>query len=159
VLDLGCGSAEILSHLGNVSYIGIDLNAAKIARARAEHGHRGHFLAGDFACLRADSAGKFDLVLCIGLLHHLDDQRVRELAALAYAYLSPSGRLIGVDPVFVEGQHWIARRLAAMDSGRHVRTAAAYQALIAPTFANCKTHIEHDLARVPYSHCITIAWR
>jgi SAM-dependent methyltransferase len=113
VLDLGCGSGAILPYLGKVSYVGIDLNAAHIARARNRYGDRGCFHSGDFASLKSETAGTFDLELCLGLLHHLDDRRVEELGRLAHAYLAPAARFLAVDLVFTEDQPWIARLLAA----------------------------------------------
>ena len=157
VLDLGCGPASILPCLGKVSYVGIDLNGDHIEKARADHGAAGSFHAGDFASLQTDLKGTFDLVLCLGFLHHIDDRRVLELARLAREYLAPGGRFFAIDPVFADGQPKIARWLAANDSGRCVRTASAYRNLVAPAFGNCETHVRHDLLRVPYSHCISTA--
>lgn len=157
VLDLGCGPAAILPMLGDVQYIGIDANTAHIDAARAEHGDKGQFIADDFACLKQTQGQSFDLVLCLGLLHHLDDHRVAELAHLARSYLAPGGRFIALDPVFEDGQHAIARWLAAGDSGQNVRGEQGYADLVRPAFADTRTVVRHDLLRIPYSHCITIA--
>ncbi|MEQ1651300.1 MAG: class I SAM-dependent methyltransferase [Hyphomicrobium sp.] len=160
ILDLGCGPAAILPFLiqaTKVSYIGIDLNAAHIASARTEHGDSGRFHAGDFASLKDELAGTVDLVICLGLLHHLEDDRVAELGRLAHSYLAPGGRFVAADPVFADGQAWIARRLAAADAGQRVRKAEGYRSLIGQAFAGCQSHVRHDLLRVPYSHCITVA--
>jgi SAM-dependent methyltransferase len=160
ILDLGCGPAAILPFLQQttkVSYVGIDLNEAHIASAHAEHGDSGRFHAGDFASLKNELGGTVDLVICLGLLHHLEDDRVVELGRLAHTYLAPGGRLIAADPVFAEGQAWVARQLAAADAGKRVRTADGYRSLIGQTFQDCMFHLRHDLLRVPYSHCITIA--
>lgn len=159
VLDLGCGPAAILPLLKEVAYIGIDLNPAHIASAQLAHGDRGTFHVGDFTHRRLDLGESFDIVLCIGLLHHLEDQRVVELAQLARDYLSPGGRLITVDPVFADGQSIFARQLARADSGQCVRTAQGYGALLEMAFEDCVTYVRHDLLRVPYSHCITVATR
>ena len=157
VLDLGCGPASILPLLGEVDYVGIDLNPRHIEQARAASPDRGTFLVKSSAELNVDEMGPFDLVCCFGLLHHLEDQEAAELARHARAALKPSGRLVAVDPVFEEGQHWIARRLAQADSGQCVRQASAYKALIESAFSSCETHVRHDLLRIPYSHCINIA--
>jgi len=157
VLDLGCGSAAILPYLGEVDYVGIDLNPEHIAQARATHGDRGTFHSGDFGSLPVDRKNTFDLVLCLGILHHLDDIRMSELVAMARGYLAPGGRFIAVDPVFEDGQPPIARWLAKLDSGKCVRTAPQYAALIASAFECCTTTVRHDLLQVPYSHCICSA--
>ncbi len=121
ILDLGCGPATILDAMPEVHYVGIDLNEAHIEQARGAYGNRGSFHCGDFAMLKQKMAGTFDLVLCIGLLHHIEDARVRELASLVASYLAPTGRFVAIDPVYSDDQNWIARRLAAADSGQCVR--------------------------------------
>jgi len=157
VLDLGCGPASILPILGDLDYTGIDANADHIASATARYGSRGKFIADDFACLAQEQSASFDLVLCLGLLHHLEDERVTELAQLARAYLKPSGRFVAVDPVFEDGQHGIARWLAARDAGQCVRYETGYGDLVGAAFARCETQVRHNLLHVPYSHCITMA--
>lgn len=159
ILDLGCGPAAILPFLGDVAYVGVDLNAEHIALARAAYGNRARFQAGDFASLQGELESTFDCVLCFGLLHHLDDQRVVELARLAHGYLRPGGRFVAVDPVFDDAQHAIARWLAAADSGRFVRRASGYGQLVGAEFPDCQIHVRHDLLRIPYSHCITTGAR
>jgi SAM-dependent methyltransferase len=157
VLDLGCGPASILPILGEVDYTGIDANADHIASATARYGARGKFIADDFACLTQQQSASFDLVLCLGLLHHLEDERVTELARLARTYLKPSGRFVAVDPVFENGQHGIARWLATRDAGQCVRYETGYRDLVGAAFGRCVTKVRHNLLHVPYSHCITMA--
>ena len=40
VIDIGCGSAEVLRYLPDVDYIGIDINPDYIAFARRTYGNR-----------------------------------------------------------------------------------------------------------------------
>ena len=157
VLDLGCGPASFLPFLGDVDYVGIDLNEKHIAQAKATFPDRGTFLTKSSSDVDLDELGSFNLVCCFGLLHHLEDAEVIDLVRFARAALKPTGRLVTVDPVFEDGQHWIARRLAEADSGQCVRHATAYRALVLSDFPHCNTYIRHDLLRVPYSHCINVA--
>ena len=41
VIDIGCGSAEVLRYLPDVDYIGIDINPDYIAFARRTYGSKG----------------------------------------------------------------------------------------------------------------------
>ncbi|MGE7470876.1 class I SAM-dependent methyltransferase [Bosea sp. NPDC003192] len=157
VLDLGCGSGALLPFLGTVDYVGIDTNEKHIETARSLHGKNGRFICGDFTSIAAETERSFDTVLCIGLLHHLDDERVIEISHLARRYLVPSGRMIALDPVFEAGQNPIARLLAAADAGARVRTAEGYRELVSQALDNVEVHVRHDMMRVPYSHCITTA--
>jgi len=159
VIDLGCGPGAILPFLGGVSYTGIDENPGHIARARQRNGGRGTFIAGDFAKALEQSFGTFDLVLCLGLLHHLADARASELLSLARSLLASGGRMVAVDPAFTSDQPRIARWLASRDSGQAVRSPDAYRQLVEPHFSRIETHVRHDLLRLPYTHHILIAWR
>lgn len=156
VLDLGCGPAAILPYLGPVHYVGIDANAAHVEQAQRVFAGLGQFIAGDFSRATEQGVG-FDIVLCLGLLHHLDDHAVRALAKLGSSCLKPGGRLIAVDPAFVDGQNPVARFLAAKDSGQNVRTPDGYGSLLGTSFGDIDTHVRSDLLIVPYTHCITTA--
>lgn len=157
ILDLGCGPASIRPAMGGVAYVGIDLNPDHIARAQAVKAPSDRLHVGDFASLTGELSGSFDQVLCIGLLHHLDDERLREVGRLARAYLKPGGRFFAIDPVFEERQNPIAWLLAKLDSGQHVRDAAGYRSVLEKDFPSVETVVRRDLLKVPYSHCITTA--
>jgi hypothetical protein len=76
------------------------------------------------------------------------------LAGLAKAALKKSGRLVTLDPCFVEGQSPIARFLLSRDRGQNVRDAEGYRALMSSTFDSMASHIRHDLNLFPYTHLI-----
>lgn len=156
VLDIGCGSAAILPLLGTVDYVGIDSNEDHIMAARERHGTTGRFIVGGAEASENQPDAWFDIVYCIGLLHHLDDQAARQLADVAFRKLRAGGRLVAVDPAFVAGQHPLAEFLARRDSGRCVREPDGYGALLG-RFSHVSTQVRHDLMRVPYTHCITTA--
>ena len=78
VIDIGCGSAQVLRYLPDVDYIGIDINPDYIAFARRTYGNKGTFLVGDTQSFRGDPRFKdADIVMAFGLLHHLDDEEAR----------------------------------------------------------------------------------
>ena len=156
VLDIGCGSAAILPLLGAVDYVGIDANEGHIAAARERHGEAGRFIAGGAEASESLPDAWFDIVYCVGVLHHLDNEAVRTLADVASRKLRAGGRLVAIDPAFVAGQHPVAAFLARRDSGRCVRDPDGYSSLL-DQFSNVTTQVRHDLLRVPYTHCITTA--
>ena len=159
ILDFGCGPAHVLRHLDCDHYVGIDRNGEHIDAARRVHGDRGQFICGDFEDFARDAAEQFDTVLCLGFFHHLDDERAASVAGMAQSVLKPEGVLVAIDPAFVKGQHIVARWMAKLDSGKHVRAPEAYSALLAPSFASVTSEVRHDLLSIPYTHCITRAWR
>ncbi len=157
VLDFGCGPGTMLPYLGDVVYTGIDLNADHIATAKTQFGDRAAFHAGDIETLDKDIHGPFDLAICVGVLHHLDDSQVDSLCRIVFDRLAPQGRFVTVDPAFVEGQNAIARWLASRDSGQSVRAPEGYSQRIRQFFPSVEVSVRHNLLRVPYTHCINIA--
>ncbi|HEU4950490.1 MAG TPA: class I SAM-dependent methyltransferase [Holophagaceae bacterium] len=154
VLDIGCGTADILDHLPEVAYHGFDLNPRYIASAQARYGARGTFRCEDVRAVTESEPGTYDLVLAIGILHHLDDAEAAGLLRLARAALRPGGRLITFDSCYVVGQSRIAKLLIDLDRGRNTRTEPAYRALAEAAFSSVKSAVHHDLLHFPYTHAI-----
>ena|SRR5258706_7970684 len=155
VLDLGCGPGTFCPFLAGTHYKGIDLNVAHIAAARER------FKGLDFECCDAgafltSTNQKFDLILLIGLLHHLDDNHVLSVMRGCLQVLNVGGRIVALDPAFEEHQNPIAYALARLDSGRNVRYQDQYLKLVQEIFPNSSGFLRRDLLRVPYTHAVTI---
>lgn len=152
ILDLGCGPAEILSSLPtDVAYTGYDMSADYIAAAKAKFGDRGTFHCRLLEQAEAATLEPFDLVMGIGVLHHLDDSTARQFMTLAKAALKPGGRVLTVDPCFAPGQNPIARFLISKDRGQNVRNEAGYRALAEGTYPDVAGAVTHR-AWIPYTH-------
>jgi SAM-dependent methyltransferase len=154
LLDIGCGTAAILSFLPQrVEYWGYDISAPYIQDAKNRFGARGHFHCGLFDALELDRIPKLDVVIAIGVLHHLDDSEAIGLFELARRALKRDGRAITMDPCFAHGQNPVARFLIGRDRGQNVRTADRYMALPRPHFGQIKGQLRHR-AWIPYTHWI-----
>jgi len=155
ILDLGCGPATILKYLPeNIHYVGVDVSIKYIEAAKATYGDRGHFYCLPVEALHDAGIGGFDLVMGLGVLHHLDDDQARSFFAIAFNVLKMDGRCLTVDPCFVQGRYLIAGILIRMDWGKNIRTADRYAALAKDTFSHITYNIHHDRLRVPYTHHI-----
>jgi len=155
VLDIGCGPAEILTHLPNdIDYHGFDVEPNYIETARARYGDRGSFAVRAVTPDAVNDIGTFDVVMSLAVLHHLTDEEADTLFASAAKVLRPGGRVVTLDCAYVAGQHPIAYFLAAIDRGRHVRKPDDYVALARRHFRNVDAAVLHDLISVPYTHCI-----
>jgi len=157
ILDIGCGTGSILDHFPReVHYVGYDLNPKYIANARERYASRAHFFEADVMCSAAPNieGEKFDLVLALGLLHHLVDAEARCVCASAHAHLKDGGMFITFDPVYVSQQSRIARFVISRDRGQGVRTPEGYLALVEPMFETVKRQVRTDLLRIPYTHYV-----
>lgn len=152
ILDLGCGPADILDSLPeDVTYVGYDMSPEYIAAARARFASRGTFHCRLLEETEVASLPSFDLVMGIGVLHHLDDTTARRFMRIAKAALKPGGRIYTVDPCLEPGQSPIARFLISRDRGQHVRDAAGYLALPDGLGLEVQGTVTHQ-AWIPYTH-------
>ncbi|HXH72021.1 MAG TPA: class I SAM-dependent methyltransferase [Mariprofundaceae bacterium] len=155
MLDIGCGTAEILRHLpADTRYSGFDASEPYIDYARQHFGSRGSFRAELVERATLSELGRFDLVLAFGLLHHLDDDAAAALFGLAAEALDQGGKLVTIDPTYVDGQHPLARWMIGKDRGQNIRTPDEYAALARRHFGDVACHVRHDLLYIPYSHTI-----
>ena len=151
VLDIGCGTADILRYLTDVEYVGFEPEPAYVERARAVFGTRATFHLGLFDADAAAAMQPMDLAFATGVLHHMSDDEVRELFRLLRIVVKPGHRVVTIDPVYVAGQNPIARLFISLDRGRHVRTPEHYARLARESFSDVSGRVNH-MRFPPYSH-------
>lgn len=153
ILDIGCGPAEILTYLPNVNYYGFDISNAYIERAKIKYGEKGKFFTKYLDTEDLNWLPKFDLVLMLGVLHHMDDNVATDILSIAHNALKSEGRLLTIDPVYDDRQSYIARFLVSKDRGQYVRTREEYLLLATYFFNNVNIDIRYR-KWIPYTHCI-----
>ena len=159
VLDLGCGPADILNFLTPfIDYTGIDASSNYIGAAKNK------FPDQKFICTTFDSNtkldGKFDVVLAVGLIHHLNDETSRNLIVNASKVLNDGGQFITLDNVLYNGQSWLNRWIIKQDRGNYIRNLREYTSLFPQDkFSQIQFDLREDLLRIPYSHVISICKR
>jgi len=154
ILDLGCGPGDLVAYLPPVEYLGIDASDKYIQAARRRFAGKATFFCEQISTTTLKKTAYFDIVLALGLLHHLNDEEARQLFQVAMAALKPTGRLITLDGVFVENQSAMARWIISKDRGQYVRSKEDYLHLAAQVFPKISVNIRHDLLQIPYTHII-----
>jgi SAM-dependent methyltransferase len=151
VIDIGCGPARVLQSLPDVKYFGLDINPDYIAFARRTYGDKGTFVVGDTRSLRGDSRFKdADIVIAVGVLHHLDDEEAADCIRFAYDALKRGGRLVCYDACWIPNQGVVSRYIMSHDRGRNIRTEQQCRQLAAKVFSNVHTWIDTKPLRIPY---------
>ena len=151
VIDIGCGSALALQWLPEAQYIGLDINPDYIAFARRTYGSKGTFVVGDARSLRADSRFQnADIVMVLGVLHHLDDQDAADCIQFAHDALKPNGRFVCHEACWVPNQGAVSKYIMGSDRGRNIRTEQQYRELAAKVFRSVNSWVDTKPMRIPY---------
>lgn len=151
VLDFGCGTGDALRFLPAVQYCGIDSNVNYLRRARRRYASRGEFVEGGINELSALPSGEYDLVLALGVLHHLDNLTAEQAIVQFARVLRPGGRFVSHDPVLVDGQGRLARWFVQHDRGRHVRAVEQIVRLARVAFARVEPVVVPRPLRIPFT--------
>ena len=155
ILDIGCGPGVLVPYLPAVEYVGFDASAEYIQAAQEQYGDRATFYCQQVSAETLIEHSQFDLVLAVGVLHHLDDAEALQLCYLAEAALKPGGRFITFDGCYLSGQSSLARYLLSRDRGQNVRDQDGYTKIVSQVFSkDVVVSIRHDLLRIPYTHII-----
>lgn len=158
LLDVGCGTAELLQHLPETTfYVGFDVSVKYINSAKRSFSHRSaEFFAEQVTGETLTPYEPFDRVVATGLIHHLDDCEVIHLFQLAKGKLKDDGFFVSIDPCYVDNQALISKMLIDHDRGKNVRTLWDYKRLAESVFKKVDIHHRNNLLRIPYDHAILV---
>ena len=105
MLDVGTGTGHMLRRFARLfeRAVAIDHSEAMLDVTRATTARLGlsnvDFVAADAHAFLASEPRQFDLITCVGFLHHLQPSSLVELLRLARARLAPGGVLIVSEPI------------------------------------------------------------
>jgi len=150
ILDIGCGPAEILETLSDVNYFGFDVNKNHIDFAKKKYKDKGIFKCSKFSSKKINKKIKFDYVLLLGLLHHLNDKQSYFLLSEIKKVLKKKGMLITLDNIYIKNQNIFAKKLIDLDKGQNVRTKRQYLKILSKDFKKiqCKIYLQKF---IPYT--------
>ena len=151
VIDIGCGPGYTAKWLPGSRYFGFDVYGAYINYATRKFGRHAVFHCGLFSQQHASTLPKADLVLMMGLLHHLADEECVSLLRLAKSAMKTGGKLLTLDGCYRDGQSRIARYFLDSDRGEHIRTPESYIRIAQSVFGEVIPSVRDDLFFIPYT--------
>jgi hypothetical protein len=90
-----------------------------------------------------------DLVLMMGLLHHLPDEECVSLLRLAKSAMKKGGKLLAMDGCYRDGQPRIARCFLDWDRGEYIRAPESYVRIAQSVFDEVTPCLRDDLFFIP----------
>lgn len=128
VLDLGCGTGTLSGLFNKEGYLGIDIDKDSINLARKKN--KKYLYKIDNVTTFRDKK-KYDLVLIVGVLHHLNDPDVKKALKTISLHIKKGGRALIIEAIppisKINFMGWILRKL---DRGHYVRKLEEYEKLI-----------------------------
>ena len=135
IIDIGCGPGQIFPWLPSVNYLGLDINPSYIAAANKNYGNKATFVTGDVETVWNDDRFRSaDIVIGLGILHHLDDAQASRCIQFAHRCLKERGRFVCLEASWLKDQGFLSRYIMSRDRGQHIRTQESYRDLVLPFF-------------------------
>lgn len=156
VLDIGCGPGYAITYFPEPQYFGFDLSPRYIRYARSRFSANGMFFCSTFDESAAGSVPPVDVVLLMGLVHHLDDGAAVKLLGTIKQVMKPEGRLVTLDGGYRTGQPAIARMFLDNDRGEHIRDEQGYAELAGQVFSRVQAVVREDLFLIPYTAVVLV---
>jgi trans-aconitate methyltransferase len=154
VIDLGCGTGFSIPRLtGTKSYLGIDFSSNYLDKARSVPTKMStSFKVGDLGkpTWTEDLViSEPQVVLAMGLFHHLNDDQMETLFSSLSNLLPGGSCIISMDPVIVKTTSRVAKWVANNDRGKHVRTPNQLEEFIRFAGFGAKLRVFENQIRIP----------
>ena len=161
ITDIGCGPGSLLRSYKrlfpyNIKYHGFDPNEDYIASAKKQYGDFAKFHHGTTETFINDSRFQnSDLILCTGVLHHIDDKQAKSLFDFVHFNLKPqTGRFLAIEPVHLIKETFLSKWVMNQDRGMHIRKEPEWKKLMNNSGLEYKTNIITGLIRIPYNYIL-----
>ena len=142
VINVGSGPASILSDLPEINYYGYDINNSYIKYAKKKYQNKIYrFFCKKFNKGEISNCPKFDCVLLLGLLHHLNDKEFITTIRLIKSSLKINGKILILDNVIIKNQNFLSKFLINNDKGDNIRSLDQFKLILNKYFTKIKFQI------------------
>jgi 2-polyprenyl-3-methyl-5-hydroxy-6-metoxy-1,4-benzoquinol methylase len=156
VLDIGCGTSAILKFLSeyDIQYDGYDANSSYIDFSKDKWQNREKFkfhnqIVDEELLKKVGDVESYDIVLAIGLIHHLSDDDILTLVDTAYKALKSGGSFITFDPCYLDDMNILETIVYKYDRGRNIKRVNEYVDLLSSKFSTIEENLRGDMTTMP----------
>lgn len=154
VVEVGCGPGKILDTLGDVFYVGYDINSRYIGAAQKKYADRKNckFIVSDASKPELhDLVKECDVMLSLGVLHHLTDEQCEELLSMAVRAVSNKGRFVIYEPYIPISKDSIGDFFMKNDRGMNIKSLDGWHQLARKYFSSIKESLHSPVYILRYS--------
>lgn len=132
ILDLGSGNGYLCECFDKNGYEGYELDEFLVKRAKVDY-PKYKFFQSDITLLNLNK--KFDLILIIGVIHHLDNYNFNRLLGVLDKHLSKDGKLFIIEAIPpISKYNIVGKILRELDNGQYVRKTESYKKILLNKF-------------------------
>lgn len=127
ILDIGCGTGTLATMFRPKGYFGFDIDKPLVEYA-SERYKNYKFGVGDATNFHLGK--KFDYVVVVGVIHHLNDSQSRRVFLNISKHLKDSGKALVIEAIPpICKYNLIGKLIRNLDKGDHVRKLSEYKKL------------------------------
>lgn len=160
ILDIGCGPGGFLDYYDNsVQYFGFDMNQDYINFAKNKFKEKGNFFCKPVNEELVLENKKYDIITANALIHHLTDSEAKKLFSIASELLDTNGRLITLDPVYIQNQNFISKFMIQNDRGQAIRDRFQFEKISKEYFEKFHSSYQNNYYVFPYDLIINVFYK
>ena len=122
VLDWGCGTGIFSTLFNHDGYHGIDVDEKRIRYAKKKYPEYNFEYVRDF---NDHSYELYDMILFVGVLHHMNDRIIKENISMIIKHLKLNGKIIAIEPTLT-GLKYRDKFICYLDRGAFIRSSFDY---------------------------------
>lgn len=132
VLDLGSGNGYLSTLFTSNGYLGYEIDSKLVNEAKFNY-PKYHFRVGDIT--KIDIGRKFDLILIIGVIHHLNDEQFDSVLKVINRHIDKKGKILIIEAIPpISKYNFVGKLIRNMDRGNYVRSMISYKSKLNKKF-------------------------
>ena len=153
ILDMGCGTANILPFLGTgIKYWGIDFSQKYIDYASKKYLNQ-TFICGNI-CEKNNLNDNFDIIISKGVMAGLNDEQLLKMFDVIVALSNKKTKIILSDMNYRNDASFFEKFIQSNERNKELRSKDDYIKLISQKFNIDKMTELHNVYRIPYSRIV-----